>query len=218
VNYVKAPGSFVCADSLQHYYTMVTDDTPRAKVNALREIIRANPNRSETVGLLLFEQEQDQQTYLRLLTNVPALTVSQLSVTTPIRLPGYMHLIVANFRQIRGLHLPGNLRYLFLADVPHSESEYLHMAGRIGRLSPDGRSHLPGSVITLVTMSQLSKLKSFTSTLQIDFEPLADTDATTRDTREADRSARTATAAAAATPLTSSVEATDPPGPLAEET
>ena len=171
VHLVRVPGSFSPPTTIKHYYALVDDDTPSVKTRMLRQIIQANPDRGSTTGLLLFGSDKDMAAYSSLLIAIPNLTIGPLSLTTPLRLDGYMHLILANYRQVRGLHFEG-MEYLFLMDPPNSESEYLHLSGRTGRVSKDAEATHPGQVVTFSTFTQLSKLKRFSTNLGIVFDPL----------------------------------------------
>ena len=171
IHYVRAPGSFLPPQSVQHFYAVVSSPTPAAKAALIQRLIEANPQRGSLTGLLLFENDADMKVYSSLLRHIPKLTISSIIVKAPITHSDHMHLTLANFHQVRGLHFE-QLHYLFLMDIPATESDYLHLSGRIGRMSSDSQTFLPGSVITLLSREQLPKLTKFTSTLNIPFHSI----------------------------------------------
>jgi superfamily II DNA/RNA helicase len=66
----------------------------------------------------------------------------------------------------RGLHLQ-NVEYVFILTPPTTMDEYLHMAGRTGRF---GNTNMDGVVISLVTLDEMKRLKSWETPLGIAFD------------------------------------------------
>ena len=65
----------------------------------------------------------------------------------------------------RGLHIK-DVEYVLLTSVPRTMNEYLHVAGRTGRVG----NSVPGTVITLVNHEELKRLQSWQISLNIKFD------------------------------------------------
>lgn len=65
----------------------------------------------------------------------------------------------------RGLHFD-DVDFVFLMQKPKSPDEYVHLAGRTGR---QGKR---GTVVTLVEFEEFRKIRGWSSSLKVDFEPL----------------------------------------------
>lgn len=65
----------------------------------------------------------------------------------------------------RGLHFD-DVDFVFLMQKPKSPDEYVHLAGRTGR---QGKR---GTVVSLVEFEEFRKLRGWSSSLKVDFEPL----------------------------------------------
>jgi hypothetical protein len=69
----------------------------------------------------------------------------------------------------RGLHLQ-NIDCVLVLKPPKVMDEYLHMAGRTGRLAGVGLTAKAGTVVTVVTYDELKRLKSWETPLGIQFD------------------------------------------------
>lgn len=171
IYYVRAAGAFAAPDTIQHFFAVVNEDSPMAKVGMLNEILASKPVvEDESSALVLFEDDKQMRKYLSMIRQLPNVTLGSLRLTKPIRIPGWTHLYLANYRQVRGLHFE-NVRHVFLLDPPSNESDYLHLAGRTGRMQKDGTT-VEGSVVTMTSFEQLSKLRKFMTNLDIVISPL----------------------------------------------
>lgn len=74
-------------------------------------------------------------------------------------------LLVTGEDSARGLHFD-DVDFVFLMQKPRSPDEYVHLAGRTGR---QGKT---GTVVSLVAFEEFQKLKAWSSTLKVHFEPL----------------------------------------------
>ncbi|RYG68256.1 hypothetical protein EON64_05575 [archaeon] len=85
-------------------------------------------------------------------------------------------LFVAPFSGTRGLHLP-DLDCVFIVEPPRTMDEYLHLAGRTGRLKPhkDGveetdRVGGAGTVVVVTNQDGVRKLQGWQTSLDINFD------------------------------------------------
>ena len=67
-------------------------------------------------------------------------------------------LFVTSFAGTRGLHV-SDIDVVFILQVPRTMDEYLHMAGRTGRVGKDG------SVVTVATIEEMKRLQSWQTPL-----------------------------------------------------
>ena len=65
----------------------------------------------------------------------------------------------------RGLHIK-DVEYVLMTSPPRTMDEYLHVAGRTGRVG----NQVPGTVMTLVTYDELKRLQSWQTPLDITFD------------------------------------------------
>ena len=79
---------------------------------------------------------------------------------------GEHKLIVADAAATRGLHLDGVSTVIVLGLAANADT-YLHLAGRTGRWSADGRSNTPGSsvAVTVGTQRELQTLRGWSNGL-----------------------------------------------------
>lgn len=74
-------------------------------------------------------------------------------------------ILVTGEDSARGLHFD-DVDFVFLMQKPKSPDEYVHLAGRTGR---QGKT---GSVVNMVPFEEFRKLKAWSSSLKVHFEPL----------------------------------------------
>ena len=74
---------------------------------------------------------------------------------------GRTQMLVASDVGSRGLDVP-ELRYVFNLDLPSNEKDYLHRAGRCGRMGRDG------VVVSIVTAGEAAVLKKFAAKLSVE--------------------------------------------------
>ncbi|MFZ7102000.1 MAG: DEAD/DEAH box helicase [Peptococcaceae bacterium] len=78
---------------------------------------------------------------------------------------GKIQLLVASDLAARGLHIP-DVGHIINLDLPQDSGEYLHRAGRTGRMNK------PGTVISIITEKESALIKKYEKDLKITIEEM----------------------------------------------